>query len=94
MPMKAESQGRKETRRDVRQIIGRYLAVAALLAAVCLEGYYIMVLRDTIRRQAEDLRSISVQLQLLKSERDSLNEEISSARKMAEEGTHGNTVER
>jgi hypothetical protein len=94
MPMKTESQGTPETRRDVGQIIGRYLAIAALLAAVCLEGYYIMVLRDTIHRQTEDLRSISVQLQLLKSERDSLSEEISSARKQAEEGNYGNTIKR
>ena len=92
--MKAEVLGTKEIRRDVRQTIGRSLAVAALLAAVFLEGYYIMLLRDTVQRQAEDLRSISVQLQLLKSERDSLNEEISSARKKTEEGNHGNTVKR
>lgn len=76
------------------QVVGRYLAVAALLAAICLEGYYIMVLRDTIQRQAEDLSKISGQLQLLKSERDSLNEEISSARDRAGEGDHGDTVKR
>ena len=76
------------------QVVGRYLAVAALLAVVCLEGYYIMVLRDTIQRQTEDLRNISVQLQLLKSERDSLNEEISSVRSRAEEDGNGDTVKR
>jgi hypothetical protein len=76
------------------QVIGRYLVIAILFAAVCLEGYYIMVLRGTMQRQSEDLRNISVQLQLLKSERDSLNEEISSARKQAEEGDHGNTSKR
>ncbi len=92
--MKAESKETEETRREGRQIIGRYLAIAALLAAVCLEGYYIMVLRDTIQRQTEDLRSISVQLQLLKGERDSLSEEISSARKQVEEGNYGNTIKR
>ncbi|HYQ48670.1 MAG TPA: hypothetical protein VEP69_06355 [Thermodesulfovibrionales bacterium] len=78
---------------DIR-VVGRYLAVAALLAVVCLEGYYILVLRDTIQRQTEDLRNISVQLQLLKSERDNLNEEISSARNRAEEEGHGDTVKR
>lgn len=76
------------------QVVGRYLAVAALLAVVCLEGYYIMVLRDTIQRQTEDLRNISVQLQLLKSERDSLNEEISSVRSRAEEDGNGDTLKR
>ena len=76
------------------QVVGRYLAIAALLAVVFLEGYYIMVLRDTIQRQAEDLRKISGQLQLLKSERNSLNEEISSVRDRAGEGDHGDTVKR
>jgi len=76
------------------RVIGRYLVIATLFAAVCFEGYYIMVLRATMQRQTEDLRNISVQLQLLKSERDSLNEEISSARKQAEEGGHGNTIKR
>ena len=76
------------------QGVGRYLAVGVLVAVVCLEGYYIMVLRDTIQRQTEDLRNISVQLQLLKRERDSLNEDISSARNRAEERDHGDTVKR
>ena len=72
----------------------RYLVIAALIAVVCLEGYYIFVLRGTIRRQTEDLRNISVQLQLLKSERESLNEEISSVRNRSEEEGHGDTVQR
>jgi hypothetical protein len=76
------------------QGVGRYLAVGVLVAAVCLEGYYIMVLRDTIQKQNEDLRNISVQLQLLKREQDSLNEEISSARNQAEERDDGDTVKR
>lgn len=76
------------------QGVGRYLAVGVLVAVVCLEGYYIMVLRDTIQKQNEDLRNISVQLQLLKSEQDSLNEEISSARNQAEERDDGDTVKR
>ena len=76
------------------QGVGRYLAVVVLVAVVCLEGYYIMVLRDTIQQQNEDLRNISVQLQLLKSEQDSLNEEISSVRNQAEERNHGDTVKR
>jgi len=72
----------------------RYLLIAALIAAVCMEGYYIVVLRDTIKRQTEDLRSISVQLQLLKSERESLAEEISSTRKQTGKGSSGDSAER
>jgi hypothetical protein len=72
----------------------RYVVIAALIAVVCLEGYYIFVLRGTIRRQTEDLRNISVQLQLLKNERESLNEEISSARKRTGERDDGITTQR
>jgi len=72
----------------------RYLAVAALLAALCFEGYYIFLLRTTIKQQTEDLRNISVQLQLLKSERETLNDELSSARKQAGESDDGNTAQR
>ena len=72
----------------------RYLLIAALIAAVCMEGYYIVLLRDTIKRQTEDLRSISVQLQLLKSERESLAEEISSTRKQTGEVSSGDSAER
>ena len=72
----------------------RYLAVAALLAALCFEGYYIFLLRATIKKQTEDLRNISVQLQLLKSERETLSEEISSAKKHAGETDDGNTGQR
>jgi len=72
----------------------RYLVVAALLVALCFEGYYIFLLRATIRKQTEDLRNISVRLQFLKSERDTLSEEISSARKRAGEKNDGNTTQR
>ncbi|MBI5849338.1 MAG: hypothetical protein HZB31_15565 [Nitrospirae bacterium] len=72
----------------------RYLIVAALLAALCFEGYYIFMLRATIKKQTEDLRDISVQLQLLKSERETLSEEISSARKQAGEIENGKTTQR
>lgn len=72
----------------------RFLIVAALLAALCFEGYYIYLLRATIKKQTEDLRTISVQLQLLKSERETLSEEISSAKKQAGEKNDGNTSQR
>ena len=79
---------------SVMLTVRRYLVIVLLLAAVCLEGYYIFVLNDTIQRQAEDLRSISAQLQFLKSERESLNEEISSATKHADEEGHGTAIQR
>ncbi|MBI5632312.1 MAG: hypothetical protein HZA15_02395 [Nitrospirae bacterium] len=72
----------------------RYFVIAALLAALCFEGYYIFMLRATIKKQTEDLRNISVQLQLLKNERETLSEEISSAKKQAGEKDNGNTGQR
>jgi uncharacterized protein YlxW (UPF0749 family) len=79
-----------------KAIVGamRYLVVAALLAALCFEAYYIFMLRTTIQKQTEDLRNISVQLQLLKNERETLSEEISSAKKQAGEKDNGNTGQR
>lgn len=79
---------------SVKQLSRRYLTIALLIAAVCLEGYYILLLRDSIQMQAEDLRSISAQLQVLKSERESLNEEISSAKERAGEENHGTNFQR
>jgi predicted Holliday junction resolvase-like endonuclease len=72
----------------------KYLIVAALAVIVLFEGYYIFMLREKISRQTEDLKDISVQLQLLKRERDVLNEEVSSARKKAGEDNNGDTVQR
>jgi len=51
-------------------------------------------LRATIKKQTEDLRNISVQLELLKSEREALSEEISAARKQAGENNDGNATQR
>lgn len=84
----------KAVRAKAAVIAVRYLVVAALLAALCFEGYYIFLLRTTIKKQTEDLRNISVQLQLLKSERETLSEEISSARKQAGEKNDGNAYQR
>jgi hypothetical protein len=84
----------KEVRAKAIVAAVRYLVVGALLAALCFEGYYIFSLRATIKKQTEDLRNISVQLQLLKSERETLNEEISSAKKRAGEKDDGNTSQR
>jgi hypothetical protein len=84
----------KEVRAKTLVAAMRYLVVAALLAALCFEGYYIFLLRATIKKQTDDLRNISVQLQLLKSEHETLSEEISSARKQAGEKNDGNTTQR
>jgi cell division protein FtsB len=71
----------------------RYLLLAVLIALICAEAYYIYTLKQTIRQQTEDLRGISIQLQLLKNEREILNEEISSAKKHAGDD-NGNAAER
>lgn len=68
--------------------------ILVLLVAVCLEGYYIFVLRDKMETQAEEIKNISIQLQLLKQEKENLSEELSSAKKSAGENTNGNTTER
>lgn len=92
--MKVVQEKSKDDRAKAMVAAVRYLVIAALLAVLCLEGYYIFLLRATIKTQTEDLRNISVQLQLLKSERETLSEEISSARKHAGERNDGNTTQR
>ncbi|MEW6108650.1 MAG: hypothetical protein AB1632_05685 [Nitrospirota bacterium] len=77
----------------IRKVL-RVLFFILLVAIVLFEGYYIFVLRDRMRRQKEELENITIQLQSLKNERDDLHEELSSARKLAGEKTHGNTSER
>lgn len=72
----------------------RYALIAVLIAVLCIEGYYIFILKETIRRQTEDLRNISVQLQLLKSEREILNENISAAQKKSGEKHEGTFTQR
>ena len=92
--MQAAQEEAKEVRAKATVTAVRYLIVAALLAALCFEGYYIFLLRAMIKKQTDDLRNISVQLQLLKSERETLSEEISSARTQAGEKDDGNTIQR
>ncbi len=72
----------------------RYLVIIMLFVAVCFEGYYIFVLRATVKRQTEDLRNISIQLQMMKSERERLSEEIFSAKEKSGEGNYGDTIQR
>lgn len=88
------AQDKAKTRADVYAGAVRYLVGAVLLLAVCFEGYYIFYLRATVKQQTEDLRNISTQLQLLKSERKILNDELSSAKNQAGGINYGNSTQR
>jgi hypothetical protein len=70
------------------------LFIFILVGVVLIEGYYIFMLRDKIVEQEEETKNISIQLQLLKNERDNLNDELSSTKKIAGESTDGNTTKR
>lgn len=74
-------------------LLVRFLLVAMLAAAVAAEAYYIGVLRDTIDRQTEELRNLSIQLQSSKNESTDLREELSSMKKLAGEKKDGNTTD-
>ncbi len=76
-----------------RPLIG-LLLVLVLLAVVAAEEYFIFALRDRIARQNDQLKSISVELQTLRNERNALNEELSSMKKLAGDKNNGNTPER
>lgn len=71
----------------------RAVVIALLIAVVLLEGYYIMVLRQRVSRNAEELKNISVQLQNLKLEREKLHEDFSAAKKSAGEAQNERTAE-
>ncbi len=71
----------------------RAVLIALLIAAVLLEGYYIMVLRDRIRTNTEELKNISIQLQSLKLEREKLHEDFSAARKSVGDKQDEHTAE-
>jgi septal ring factor EnvC (AmiA/AmiB activator) len=72
----------------------RILLLLFLLAVVAAEEYSILALQDKIARQSEELNSISVQLQTLKSERATLGEELSSMKEIAGDKKDGTTPER
>lgn len=79
------------------QVTGRALRILvsmALVAALAGEGYYIVHLRGKIEGQEEELQKITRQLQSLRSERDNLHEELSTAKKTMEADKDGNTSER
>jgi hypothetical protein len=77
-----------------RGMLFRLLLAAIVMTIVAVEAYYIVVLRDKIERQSEELRSISIQLQSTKNERADLSEELSSMKKMTGEKNNGNTGDR
>jgi len=66
-----------------RQIL-RVVVMLGLMAAILLEGYYILELRHRTEDQEEELRTFSMQLQWLKNERDALHEELSLIKKAGE----------
>jgi hypothetical protein len=72
----------------------KLLLIFLLLFAVMMEGYYIYLLQDKIEKRNDELKNISVQLQLLKNEREELKASLSSADKTTGAAGNGNTGER
>ncbi len=72
----------------------KVLLTGALIAAVLAEGYYIFLLNGKIEEREEELKKISVQIQTLKNERDTLHGELSAIKKSMEARRDGNTSER
>jgi hypothetical protein len=62
----------------------RIFVMLCLMAAILMEGYYILELRHRTEDQEEELRIFSMQLQSLKNERDALHEELSLIKKAGE----------
>jgi hypothetical protein len=79
-------------RNGLRPLAGLVLVVL-LAAAIALETYYLLVLRERIDAQTEELRSLSIQLQSSKGESVQLREELSSMKKLAGEKKDGNTTD-
>jgi len=77
----------------VTRAILRLFVMLGLIAAILLEGYYILELRYRTENQEEELKAISLQLQSLRNERDALHEELSSLKKAGEK-KNGNTSQR
>lgn len=80
--------------RTTKQAVLRVLLICALIAVVGIEGYYIYVLRDIIEKQSEELNHTSRQIQSLRHERVSLEDELHLIKKKAGEQDNGNTVQR
>jgi hypothetical protein len=65
-----------------------------LIVVVGIEGYYIYVLHDIIEKQSEELNHTSMQIQALRHERGSLEDELHLIKKTAGEKNNGNTAPR
>ena len=72
----------------------KLLLIFLLVFAVITEGYYIYLLQDKIEKRNDELKNISVQLQLLKNESEELKASLSSADKTTGATGNGNTAER
>lgn len=72
----------------------KLLLIFLLVIAVIVEGYYIYLLQDKIEKRNDELKNISVQLQLLENEREELKASLSSADKTTGAAENGNTAER
>jgi predicted Holliday junction resolvase-like endonuclease len=77
-----------------KQALVWVLLVMALALVVGIEGYYIFALRDIIERQSEELKQTSIQIQNLRHERSSLEEELHMIKNTAGEKENGNSPER
>jgi Tfp pilus assembly protein PilO len=64
----------------------RLLLIFLLVAAVLAEGYYIYLLQDKIDKRNDELKNLSVQLQLFKTEGEDLKANLSSAKKTGDSG--------
>ncbi|MBA4371713.1 MAG: hypothetical protein C0402_02495 [Thermodesulfovibrio sp.] len=77
-----------------KQVILRVFLICTLLAVVGIEGYYIYVLRNIIEKQSEELNHTSLQIQALRHERVSLEDELHLIKKTAGEKNDGTTAQR
>ena len=75
-------------------VVLRTLLIVCLVAVLVTEAFYLVKLRETIDRQSEDLRDISLQLQAMKTDRANLHQELSSMQKNAGEKNNGNAADR
>lgn len=72
----------------------KVVVVIFLIAVILVEGYYISLLRNTMSKQFEEARNISLELQTLRNERDRLQEELSRLNEADGENDEGHTADR
>jgi Tfp pilus assembly protein PilO len=70
----------------------RLLLIFLLVAAVLAEGYYIYLLQDKIDKRNDELKNLSVQLQLFKTEREDLKANLSSAKETGDAGNENTSA--